>query len=47
MHRRIGPILAVLSLYVVSVNKRAERDLTKEFIGQDIDWLVIAEKLES
>lgn len=32
---------------VVSVSKRAERDLTKEFIGQDIDWLVIAEKLES
>lgn len=35
------------TVIVVSVSKRAERDLTKEFIGQDIDWLVIAEKLES
>lgn len=32
---------------VVSVNKRAERDLTKEFIGLEVDWSVIAEKLES
>jgi hypothetical protein len=32
---------------VVSVNKRAERDLTKEFTGLEVDWSVIAEKLES
>lgn len=35
------------TIVVVSVSKRAERDLTKEFIGLDIDWSVIAEKLES
>ena len=35
------------TLVVVSVNKRAERDLTKEFVGLDVDWSLIGEKLES
>lgn len=35
------------TIVVVSVNKRAERGLTKEFVGSDIDWTLVAEKLES
>merc|ERR1711939_568781 len=35
------------TLVVVSVSKRAERDLTKEFVGLDVDWSLIGEKLES
>ena len=35
------------TVIVVSVSKRAERDLTKQFPGFDIDWSVIEEKLES
>lgn len=35
------------TLVVVSVNKRAERDLTKDFIGLEVDWSLIEEKLES
>lgn len=35
------------TLVAVSVNKRAERDLTKEFVGLGIDWSLIEEKLES
>lgn len=35
------------TLVVVSVSKRAERDLTKEFVGLDIDWSLIGEKLGS
>jgi len=35
------------TVVVVSVSKRAERDLTKEFAGLDVDWSVIEEKLES
>ena len=35
------------TLVVVSVSKRAERDLTKEFAGLDVDWSLIEEKLES
>jgi hypothetical protein len=35
------------TLVVVSVTKRAERDLTKEFVGLDVDWSLIGEKLES
>jgi hypothetical protein len=35
------------NLVVMSVNKRAERDLTKEFIGLEVDWSLIEEKLES
>jgi hypothetical protein len=34
------------TVVVVSVNKRAERDITKEFLGLDVDWSVIGEKLE-
>lgn len=35
------------TVIVVSVSKRAERDLTKQFPGFDIGWSVIEEKLES
>lgn len=35
------------TLVVVSVSKRAERDLTKEFVGLEVDWPLIEEKLES
>jgi hypothetical protein len=35
------------TVVVVSVNKRAERDITKEFLGLDVDWSIIGEKLES
>ncbi|KAK6441244.1 hypothetical protein LTR95_002525, partial [Oleoguttula sp. CCFEE 5521] len=35
------------TVVVVSVSKRAERDLTKEFVGFDIGWSVVEEKLES
>jgi hypothetical protein len=35
------------TVVVVSVNKRTERDITKEFLGFDVDWSIIGEKLES
>lgn len=35
------------TVIVVSVSKRAERDLTKQFVGFDIDWAVIKDKLVS
>jgi hypothetical protein len=35
------------TIVVISVNKRAERDIPKEFLGLDVDWSVIGEKLES
>lgn len=35
------------TLVVVSVSKRGERALTKEFVGLDVDWSVIQDKLES
>ena len=35
------------TVVVVSVSKRAERNLTKEFAGLDVDWSIIEEKLES
>lgn len=35
------------TLVVVSVSKRAERDLTKDFVGLEVDWSLIEEKLES
>jgi hypothetical protein len=35
------------TLVVVSVSKRAERDLMKEFIGLEVNWCLIEEKLES
>jgi hypothetical protein len=35
------------TLVVVSVSKRAKRDLTKEFVGLDVDWGLVREKLES
>ncbi|KAK1045908.1 hypothetical protein LTR74_018056 [Friedmanniomyces endolithicus] len=34
------------TVVVVSVSKRAERDLIKEFVGFDIGWPVIEERLE-
>jgi len=43
-HDRPEPCNTVV---VVSVNKRAERDITKEFSGLDMDWSIIGEKLES
>lgn len=35
------------TVVVVSVSKRIERDLTKQFVGFDIGWSIIDEKLES
>jgi hypothetical protein len=35
------------TVVVVSVNQRAERDITKEFLGLDVDWSIIGKKLES
>ncbi len=40
------PLRQVCSVAVVSVSKRAGRDLLKEFAGLDIGWPVVEERVE-